>query len=83
MTGTIINVITVLIGTALGVLLGNRLSEKIRETVLAGLGLVTIVIGVQMSFDTQNILIVMGSVLAGGILGEWWRIESMACRREQ
>ncbi len=75
MTGTILNIITILIGTALGVLLGSRLSESMRETVLRGLGIVTLVIGVQMTFDTQNILIVMGSVLLGGILGEWWQIE--------
>ena len=75
MTGTIINSITVFAGTLLGLLLGSRLSDNIRDTVLRGLGLVTLVIGIQMAFDTQNILIVLGSVLLGGILGEWWHIE--------
>lgn len=40
-----------------------------------GLGLVTMMLGIQMALQTQNILIVMGSVLVGGALGEWWRIE--------
>lgn len=75
MTGTIINTITVLIGTALGALLGHRLSENMRVTVLRGLGLVTVVIGAQMAFGSANIMIVLGSVLVGGLLGEWWRIE--------
>ncbi len=75
MTGTLINIATVLAGSALGVLLGNRLSERMRETVLRGLGLVTLAIGLQMTFETANILIVLGAVLVGGLLGEWWGIE--------
>lgn len=76
MTGTIINVITVLAGTALGVLLGGRLSERMSQTVLHGLGLVTAAIGLQMFLETANVLIVLGAVLVGGILGEWWNIEA-------
>jgi uncharacterized membrane protein YqgA involved in biofilm formation len=75
MIGTILNTLTVITGSMLGMLLGGRLTEKIRETVLHGLGLVTVVIGIQMAFDTTNILIVLGSILVGGILGEWWRLE--------
>ena len=75
MLGTILNVIAVLIGGALGTALGQRLSDKMRQTVLHGLGLVTIAVGLRMALDTANILIVMGSVLLGGMLGEWWRIE--------
>lgn len=76
MTGTLINVITVLAGTALGVLLGGRLSERMSETVLRGLGLVTAGIGLQMFLETANVLIVLGAVLVGGLLGEWWNIEA-------
>jgi len=55
--------------------LGQRLPDKVRQTVMQGLGLVTITVGLRMALDTANILIVMGSVLLGGILGEWWQIE--------
>ena len=75
MVGTILNVITVLIGGALGTVLGQRLPDKMRQTVLHGLGLVTIAVGLRMALGTANILIVMGSVLLGGTLGEWWHIE--------
>lgn len=75
MTGTLINIATVLLGSTLGVTLGGRLGEKLRQTVLHGLGLVTLVIGIQMSLQTENILIVLGAVLVGAILGEWWGIE--------
>ncbi len=75
MTGTIINIIAIFLGGTLGLLLGHRLSEKLRETVMHGLGLVTLLVGISMALTTQNMLIVMGSVLLGGVLGEWWRIE--------
>lgn len=75
MIGTIINIFTVLLGGSLGVLVGARLPEKIRSTVVAGLGLFTAAIGVQMFMQSGNVIIVLGSVLVGGILGEWLRIE--------
>jgi uncharacterized membrane protein YqgA involved in biofilm formation len=75
LTGTILNVVTVLVGGTLGNALGQRLPDRTRQTVLYGLGLVTIALGLRMTLDTANILIVMGSVLVGGILGEWWRLE--------
>lgn len=76
MTGTIINVITVLIGGSLGMLFGSRLPERIRQTVVAGLGLFTLAIGLQMALKMEQPLVVLGALLVGGILGEWWRIEA-------
>jgi uncharacterized membrane protein YqgA involved in biofilm formation len=76
LTGTFINVIAVLLGSILGSVLGNRLPERMRTTVVNGLGLVTATIGMQMALSTQNILLVMGSILVGGLIGEWWRIET-------
>jgi hypothetical protein len=73
--GTIINTIAVLLGGVLGTAMGARLPEKVRETVMHGLGLVVLVIGVHLSLKTTEILIVLGSVLLGGILGELLRIE--------
>ncbi|MFH1446864.1 MAG: DUF554 domain-containing protein [Chloroflexota bacterium] len=75
MLGTLINVVTVLIGGALGTLIGSRLSNKIRETVVAGLALFTIAYGVMSFLDTNNPLIPLGSLILGAILGEWWKFE--------
>jgi uncharacterized membrane protein YqgA involved in biofilm formation len=75
MNGTLLNVATVLIGGGLGTLFGSRLPAKIRETIIAGLGLFTVGLGVQMFLGTQNPLIVLGAVLVGGILGELLRID--------
>lgn len=85
LTGTLINVGAVAMGTAVGVLVGHRLSERLRETVMDALGLVVIALGVDgalaafreplSSFSRASVLFVMGSVLIGGIVGEVLRIE--------
>ena len=73
--GTLINVVTVLVGGTLGQLLGARLPKRVRETIMHGLGLLTLVIGIHLSLETDNILIVLASLLLGGIAGELLRIE--------
>lgn len=75
MIGTILNVITVSIGGGLGTVFGDRLPARVRESVLSALGLFTIAIGLKMALDSQNSLIILGSALLGGLLGEWWRID--------
>lgn len=74
-TGTLINVITVLIGSGLGLLLRNRLSERYKAIILQGVGILTIVIGMQMALKTENILILLISILLGGLFGQYLRLE--------
>lgn len=73
--GTIINVLTVVIGSVVGAVLGARFPERIRQTIVAGLGLFTFGLGIQMFLKTNDILVVLGSLLIGALLGEWWKIE--------
>ena len=85
--GTAVNVVTVLLGTTVGVLVGHRLPERTRKVVTDGLGLVTLLIAgtaaAQVSDDALRdavgtaapMLIVLGSVLLGGIVGSLLRIE--------
>jgi uncharacterized protein len=80
MIGTFINVAAILLGGTFGVLLGSRLPDRLRQTVMAGLGLFVLVIGVQMFLATQNSLLVLGSLVVGIILGEWMQVED-AIRR--
>ena len=80
MTGTLLNVGTVLAGTTAGTLLGGRLPDRVRETVLHSLGLVTLVVGAAQGLAAFEppltrltrgaVLIVLGSILVGGIIGE-------------
>ena len=84
--GTIINVLAILIGTAAGILVGNRLSEKTSRVVTDGLGLVVLVLGglnVISLLDAEFVavgagiplLIVIGAILIGGIIGSALKIE--------
>ncbi len=75
MTGTILNIFTVLLGGTLGLLFGARLPERLKHTVIAGMGLFTAALGVQMFLKTENPLIVLGALLIGALLGEWGQIE--------
>ena len=77
MTGTLINVGAVLAGTLVGVLVGSRLPKGMQERVMAGLGLVTLVLGVDnaLAWRDTNPLYVLGGVLLGGLAGEAVGIE--------
>src|SRR5574339_734149 len=75
MTGTVLNIVTILVGGMIGLLFGARIPDKLKETVIAGMGLFTVAMGMQMFLDTENPLIVLGALLIGTLLGEWWRIE--------
>jgi len=82
MVGTFINVGTVLVGTAIGTTVGPRLPSGMQQRVLAGLGMITLVIGVDLALawgreDTSQStpLYVLGGVLLGGLVGEAIGIE--------
>lgn len=85
--GTIINVIFILVGSALGVLIGHRIPERTRRTVTDGIGLVVLVVGglnivaitdsayVEAVGGGGALLVVLAAILIGGILGSSLRIE--------
>ena len=75
MTGTLINVAAVLIGGLIGLLFGARIPERFKTTVIAGMGLFTAAMGLQMFLKSGNPLIVLGALILGALLGEWWKIE--------
>lgn len=87
-TGTAVNVVAVLVGASLGVLLGNRLPARTRDLVTDALGLVTLLIAVTTTWAVLDrdleaavgtsapTLIVLGSLVVGGIVGSLLRLES-------
>ena len=70
MKGTIVNAAAVVGGSLLGLLIKQGIPERYQKTVMQGLGLTTLIIGLQMSFKTQNILIVIFSLVLGALMGE-------------
>jgi uncharacterized protein len=75
MTGTILNFAAIIVGSLLGLLFGKRLSENLKKTIISGMGLFTTAIGFQMFLKTENALVVLGALLSGAVLGEWWDLE--------
>lgn len=85
--GTLVNVVAVLLGAGLGVALGHRLHQRTRDVVTDGLGLVTLVIALLSAFAVTDpvlvadiggsapMLVVLGSVLVGGITGSLLHLE--------
>lgn len=85
--GTLVNVATVLVGAGLGVLLGHRLSQRTRDVVTDALGVVTLLIAIVSALAVTDpalvsavgssapMLVVLGSLLIGGIVGSLLRLE--------
>lgn len=75
MLGTMVNTLAIIIGSLMGLLFGQALPEKMKRTVIQGIGLSVLLIGVSMALQTKNTLIVIASLVIGGIIGEWIDIE--------
>lgn len=75
MGGTLLNSLTVLLGSSVGLLIGNRLPARIQESVMTGLGLVTLVVGFSNTSETGNIILPLLSLVIGAIVGELLRLD--------
>lgn len=75
MIGTLLNTLSVIVGSLLGAALGARLNERIRGTVMDGLALVVVLVGLQSSLTTHNVLLILASIVLGGALGAFADIE--------
>src|SRR5688572_30308492 len=82
LTGTLLNVVAVLIGTTIGVLIGSRMPERLQRTLIDALGLFTICIGLTLALrllldsaaPVGSDLAVLGALLAGAVVGELLRL---------
>ncbi len=75
MIATVVNACAVLIGSLLGLLLRSRIRDSFKTIVQIGAGITSIVIGMKMALTGQRIVFLALSLIIGGILGEWWKIE--------
>ena len=85
--GTTLNIITIIIGGSLGVFIGAKISQKLRDLILDALGCVTIISAADALMDFWNpnfqnsmprgwaLLVVVFSLIFGAVLGSFWRIE--------
>ncbi|MDP3058595.1 MAG: DUF554 domain-containing protein [bacterium] len=80
MLGTVVNAVAIIVGGLVGSFLQGGLREKSKETAMQVLGLAVVVIGMKMAIRMENALIVIGSLVLGGMLGEWIDIEARLLR---
>lgn len=71
LTGTLINVATVIAGSLLGYLFHSRLPERIVKITFQAIGLFTIYIGIAMTMKSNELLLLIFSMVIGSALGEW------------
>lgn len=75
MLGVIINVITVIIGSSVGLLFKKGIPEKVSSAAMTGLGACTLYIGITGSLSGENVLILIASVVLGAIVGTLLNID--------
>jgi uncharacterized membrane protein YqgA involved in biofilm formation len=87
MTGTLINVVAIVVGGSIGTLLGDRVPGRVRSTLTDVLGVFVVVLGIADALGTFGselsgalgrgaVLVVLGSLLVGGVLGEILGLEA-------
>jgi hypothetical protein len=74
--GSLVNAGAIIAGSAIGLLLHGRFPERIRTLVFQALGLSVLVIGLQMALQMTMPLVVIFSLVIGGIVGELIRIDA-------
>ncbi|WP_096202893.1 DUF554 domain-containing protein [Bacillus sp. FJAT-45350] len=72
--GTIVNGLAIIIGALLGTLIKN-IPEGMKTTVMQAIALAVVILGINMGLKSEQFLIVIGSLVIGGILGERWQLE--------
>jgi uncharacterized protein len=75
-TGTLLNSAAIILGSVVGILLGSRLPEKLKQSVVMALGIFTLLFAIQLFMKTENAIIPLLSILGGVVIGEWLDIET-------
>ena len=75
MLGTIVNVLAIVVAGLFGIILKRGIREEYTNTITDGLGLAVVLIGISSGLKTENILLVIVSLVIGSIIGEFLGIE--------
>jgi len=74
--GSLVNALTVIIGSTLGLITGNKLPDRFKGIIFQAVGLATLVLGMQMAFEVKDFVIFIFSLIFGAIIGEAIRLET-------
>lgn len=75
MKANLVNMLAIFLGCGLGSLVSQHLDKKLQDFLMTAMGLVVFFLGIQMSLETKNTLLVILSLVLGGALGTQLRIE--------
>ena len=75
LTGTIVNTLAIIAGAMIGVIAKKAIPQRMGDLVMSAISIVVMVLGVQFGIASSNILIVIVSLVVGGIIGEWIDID--------
>lgn len=73
--GTLVNAGAIILGALLGRML-KRIPESMRQTVMQGIALAVLILGIKMCLGSDNFLLVIISIVIGTVLGEWMGIDN-------
>lgn len=80
MLGTVVNTAAIILGAAFGLFFKKGIPERVKRTIMQGLGLAVLLVGFSMSLQTKQILVVILSLVLGGLTGELLNIEGGLAR---
>lgn len=75
MLGTIVNAAAIIGGSLIGLLFKGGIPNKYNDTIIKANGLSVLLIGIMSAIKTQNVLLVIFSMVIGSIIGEFLNIE--------
>lgn len=75
MLGTVVNSLAIIVGALFGVFIKKGIKEEYKSTIMDGIGLSVVIIGIMGGIKTQNLILVIGSIVLGSIIGEMIKIE--------
>lgn len=75
MLGTLVNALAIIAGSLLGLLFSRGIPENFKQIILTGVGLSVLLIGMKSALVTNDLMIVIFSVIIGAICGEALKIE--------
>jgi len=75
MFGTIINALAIIAGSLLGLFFRKGIADNYREIIMSGISLSVVLIGIKSALGSDNLLIVIFSIVIGALIGEFLRIE--------
>ena len=83
MLGVIMNAAAIVVGSLLGLLLHKGIKESFRQTMLDVTALAVVVIGIIGAIKTQNVLLLVNSLVIGSFMEEEMRIENKNKKKGQ